>query len=61
MLWLYWVAGAGSLAMGMYHIARGEMQRHRSWMSLNYGTVFGAPALRLFWGAYGVLTEYRLS
>ena len=55
-LWLYWLTGALSLGMGIFHIVRGEVQRHRSWMSINYGTTFGAGGLRMGWMVLSMLT-----
>lgn len=60
-LWLYWTAGALSLSLGVWHILRGEVQRHRSWMSINYGTTMGAAFLRLNWAAFAYLfPQYRM-
>ena len=42
--------------MGIFHIVHGEVQRHRSWMSINYGTTFGAGGLRMGWMVLSVLT-----
>ena len=60
LLWLYWIVAAASLSLGIFHIARGEVQRHRSWMAYNYGTTMGAAFLRLGWGVFGkLLPHYR--
>ena len=60
-LWLYWLTGATSLSMGIFHILRGEVQRHRSWMSVNYGTTMGAGFLRLFWACFAIMTpQYKM-
>jgi len=60
-LWLYWLAGFLSLTLGIYHILRGEVQRHRSWMSVNYGTTMGAAFLRLNWACFGYyFPQYRM-
>ena len=60
-LWLYWLTGATSLFMGVFHILRGEVQRHRSWMSVNYGTTLGAGFLRLFWACFAVACpQYKM-
>ena len=61
MLWLYWLTGATSLSLGVFHILRGEVQRHRSWMSVNYGTTMGAGFLRLFWAGFAIACpQYKM-
>ena len=60
LLWMYWLAGAVSLGMGVFHIMKGEVQRHRSWMSVNYGTTMGAAGLRINWAIAGYFfPQYR--
>lgn len=60
-LWLYWLAAALSLTLGVVHILRGQVQRHRAWMSVNYGTTMGAAFLRIYWAFFAYLfPEYRM-
>ena len=53
LLWGYWFAAATSLFLAMFHIMRGEIQRHRAWITMDYGLVLGAPLLRVCWMFYG--------